>query len=234
MASFLMLATAMLLTLVGPGTAFIISPISSTRALQRRLSSPTGIRNLDASQRDSSNTNRATSRRGRTAMQAAARLVTGEELEVELTEWELPMILDVFATWCGPCIQLKPEIEKLSHALEGKCRVLKLDSDEEEDMAGALNIYGLPTVIYMKDGKIQHRTEGFLPAEEMLQLADIHLFGKPPPEVTDPADDLFIDADACKAPASAAGDAPSACTPPSPADTCPSPSADASSSASEP
>lgn len=95
-------------------------------------------------------------------------------------------------------------------------------------------IYGLPTVIYLKDGKIQHRTEGFLPAEEMLQLADIHLFGKPPPEVTDPADDLFIDADACKPPAPTAGDAPSACTPPPPADACPSPSADASSSASEP
>lgn len=48
-------------------------------------------------------------------MQAAARLVTGEELEVELTEWELPMILDVFATWCGPCIQLKPEVEKVCY-----------------------------------------------------------------------------------------------------------------------
>lgn len=46
-------------------------------------------------------------------MAAAARQVTGEELEVEMTEWELPMILDVFATWCGPCVMLKPEIEKV-------------------------------------------------------------------------------------------------------------------------
>lgn len=48
-----------------------------------------------------------------TTMAAAARQVTGEELEVEMTEWELPMILDVFATWCGPCVMLKPEIEKV-------------------------------------------------------------------------------------------------------------------------
>lgn len=70
---------------------------------------------------------------------------------------------------------------------------------------------------------MKHRTEGFLPAEEMLQLADIHLFGKAPPEVADPADDLFIDADvgdanaknananpACAPPA----DTPTACQPP--------------------
>lgn len=49
-------------------------------------------------------------------MAAAAREVTGEELEVEMTEWEQPMILDVFATWCGPCVQLKPEIEKVIHS----------------------------------------------------------------------------------------------------------------------
>lgn len=46
-------------------------------------------------------------------MAAAAREVTGAELEVEMTEWEQPMILDVFATWCAPCVQLKPEIEKV-------------------------------------------------------------------------------------------------------------------------
>ncbi|CAN0434770.1 unnamed protein product, partial [Hapterophycus canaliculatus] len=49
----------------------------------------------------------------------------------------------------------------------------------------AAQIYGLPTVIYMKDGEEKHRTEGFMPAEEMLQLADIHLFGKTPPKVAD-------------------------------------------------
>lgn len=66
----------------------------------------------------------------------------------------------------------------------------------------------------MRDGEVRHRTEGFLPAEEMIQLADIHLFGKSPPEVTDPADDLFIEdtpaASACEPP----NDNP-ACQPPS-------------------
>lgn len=59
------------------------------------------------------NSSRRSSRRLGTAMAAAAREVTGEELEVEMTEWDQPMILDVFATWCAPCVQLKPEIEKV-------------------------------------------------------------------------------------------------------------------------
>lgn len=51
-------------------------------------------------------------RASRTAL-GAVRQVTAEELEKELTEWDLPLILDVFAVWCGPCLMLKPELEKV-------------------------------------------------------------------------------------------------------------------------
>lgn len=60
----------------------------------------------------------------------AVREVTAEELEKEMTEWDLPMILDVFAVWCGPCLMLKPELEKVKRHVEfGReypcCRVLR-------------------------------------------------------------------------------------------------------------
>lgn len=75
----------------------------------------------------------SSSRRFKTAMGAAARQVTGEELEVEMTEWELPMILDVFATWCGPCVMLKPEIEKVRQAVytrqDGLCCCTTLQTE---------------------------------------------------------------------------------------------------------
>lgn len=57
-------------------------------------------------------------------------------------------------------------------------------------------VHGLPTVLYMKDGLLKHKTEGSMPAEEILQLADIHFFGAEPPP--DPADELFIDTSACE------------------------------------
>ncbi|CAM9219338.1 unnamed protein product [Discosporangium mesarthrocarpum] len=116
--------------------------------------------------------------------------VTSEELEKEMTEWEIPMILDVHAVWCGPCLLLKPELEQAAEKLEGRCRVLKLDSDEEQEMASKLKVYGLPTLLFMKDGEIKCKTEGAFPADKILELADEHLFGGPP--AADPADDLFI------------------------------------------
>ncbi|CAN0188797.1 unnamed protein product [Ascophyllum nodosum] len=99
-----------------------------------------------------------------------------------MTDWELPLILDVFATWCGPCLEMKPEINKVAQALDGKCRVLKMDADEEEAMTNTLKVHGLPTVLYMKDGQVKFRTEGAMPAQEVLRLADVHLFGAPSSE----------------------------------------------------
>lgn len=58
-------------------------------------------------------------------------------------------------------------------------------------------VYGLPTLLFLKDGQVMHRTEGAMPAEEILTLADVHLFGGQPER--DPADDLFIDTAQCGA-----------------------------------
>ena len=56
--------------------------------------------------------------RWRTALGSSTRKVTAEELELEMTDWELPLILDVFATWCGPCLEMKPEINKVGEHSE--------------------------------------------------------------------------------------------------------------------
>eukprot|EP00614_Pseudopedinella_elastica_P014635 CAMPEP_0172582464 /NCGR_PEP_ID=MMETSP1068-20121228/1876_1 /TAXON_ID=35684 /ORGANISM="Pseudopedinella elastica, Strain CCMP716" /LENGTH=237 /DNA_ID=CAMNT_0013375823 /DNA_START=163 /DNA_END=877 /DNA_ORIENTATION=- len=96
---------------------------------------------------------------------AGCRLVTGEELEIELTDLDTPMILDCFARWCGPCQLMVPVMDEVASKLGPKCRVLKFDTDEYPDMADLLRVEGLPTILFMGAGetggpKVQHRFEG--------------------------------------------------------------------------
>ena len=68
--------------------------------------------------------------------------VTGEELEKALTETGSPVLLDVYAQWCGPCQILAGELDKVKGLYKDKLRVLKVDSDEEPAIASALKVYG--------------------------------------------------------------------------------------------
>jgi len=70
--------------------------------------------------------------------------VTGEELEKALTETGSPVLLDVYAQWCGPCQILAGELDKVKGLYKDKLRVLKVDSDEEPAIASALKVYGTP------------------------------------------------------------------------------------------
>ena len=70
-------------------------------------------------------------------------MVSGEELEIMLTECDEPLIIDAYATWCGPCQQVAPEFEAAAEELKGRVRFVKLDTDEEPDMADRLKVMAL-------------------------------------------------------------------------------------------
>ena len=124
----------------------------------------------------------------------AGPMVSGEELEIMLTEWDEPLIVDAYATWCGPCQQVAPEFEAAAEELKGRVRFVKLDTDEEPDMADRLKVMGLPTLMYL--GKVEPeegsdetaravlkvRIEGTLRKESIIALAEHHFFGGPKPE----------------------------------------------------
>jgi len=125
----------------------------------------------------------------------AAPMVTGEELELMMTDWDEPLVVDAFATWCGPCLLMSPEFEAAAKELKGKVRFVKIDTDEEEEMAARLNIMGLPTLLFLgkfepKDGQdeqakavLKLRIEGALKKESILELCEHHFFGGPTPEL---------------------------------------------------
>lgn len=128
----------------------------------------------------------------------AAPLVSGEELEKLLTEWETPLVVDAFAQWCGPCLLMAPEYEAAAQELQGKVRMVKLDTDRDETMAARLNIMGLPTLLFLdqyipKEGQddqggaravLKGRIEGALRKQTIIDLCEHYFFGAPAPQLS--------------------------------------------------
>lgn len=93
--------------------------------------------------------------------------VTAAMLQRQIDKNTIPVVVDVWAPWCGPCRFMAPEYEKAAAALEPKIRFLKLNSDNEQDYAGRLGIRGIPTMILFANGTEADRTSGALPEREI-------------------------------------------------------------------
>jgi thioredoxin 1 len=77
------------------------------------------------------------------------------------------VVVDFFATWCGPCKALAPAIEKLAQDFAGQANVYKIDTDKGGDIASGFGIRGVPTIIFFKDGKEANRIVGSAPYEKL-------------------------------------------------------------------
>lgn len=84
-------------------------------------------------------------------------------------------LVDFFATWCGPCKMLHPELEKLSDAYAGKAKVVKIDVDENQSLAMRFQVQSVPTLLIFKDGVMVARTMGYQPFPQLAKLLDQHL-----------------------------------------------------------
>lgn len=115
------------------------------------------------------------------ASAAGPQKVTGEELEALLADGDVrkvPVIIDLFATWCGPCLLLSEELEKVAKELgpEG-VRIFKVDVDAEQALASQLQVQALPTIIMIgKDPtKPALRAEGLLTAKKIVEIVKTEL-----------------------------------------------------------
>ena len=83
-----------------------------------------------------------------------------------------PVIIDFYATWCGPCQALAPMLKRLANEYEGRVKVLKVDVDKNQDLAMAARIMSIPTLFFItKDGDIE-RIVGGLPYQELVRMAE--------------------------------------------------------------
>jgi thioredoxin len=98
--------------------------------------------------------------------------VNAEELEAMIASRDKPIVVDFFATWCGPCLLLAQELEKVATDLGEGIQILKLDVDQNSELSTRLQIQGLPTMIFIgtDNNKPALRTEGLLPAETIKNI----------------------------------------------------------------
>ena len=98
--------------------------------------------------------------------------INAENFESEVVKSDVPVIMDFFADWCGPCKMMGPVFEELSNDYEGKLKFVKLNTDEEKDIAGKFNISGIPCLIIMEKGEEKNRIVGFMPKDGLKAKID--------------------------------------------------------------
>ena len=87
--------------------------------------------------------------------------ITKDNFEKEIINSELPVLLDFWAPWCGPCRMTAPVIAQVAEKYAGKAKVGKVNVDEENDLAAAFGIVSIPTLVVLKGGKVVSRATGF-------------------------------------------------------------------------
>ncbi|GAA0707746.1 thioredoxin [Dyella marensis] len=97
------------------------------------------------------------------------------EAEVLQASLTTPILIDFWATWCGPCKTLGPLLEKLATAFNGAFRLAKIDVDKNQQLAGMFGVRSIPTVILVKDGQIVDGFAGALPEGQLREFLERHL-----------------------------------------------------------
>jgi thioredoxin 1 len=94
--------------------------------------------------------------------------VSEQDFEKEVLQSDVPVVVDMWAEWCGPCHVLAPIVEEVSGALAGKVKFVKVNVDRNPNLAGRFGIMSIPTLLFFKGGKVVGQTVGAIPKETIL------------------------------------------------------------------
>jgi thioredoxin 1 len=95
--------------------------------------------------------------------------LTKDNFEREVLKSKGPVLVDFWATWCMPCRMIAPIIKELNQSYKDRCKIAKLNVDEEMEIATRFNVMNIPTIIFFKDGKEHARIAGVVSRDNIVQ-----------------------------------------------------------------
>ncbi|HZQ98353.1 MAG TPA: thioredoxin [Chloroflexota bacterium] len=108
-------------------------------------------------------------------MAGAAFAVTDSTFKDEVLSAQQPVLVDFWATWCGPCRMVAPIVEEIAGEQEGKLKVAKVDVDQNPQIAQQFGVMSIPTLIVFKNGEAVERLVGYMPKAKLMQAIQPHL-----------------------------------------------------------
>ena len=97
--------------------------------------------------------------------------INKEEFDVVIKENEI-VLIDFYATWCGPCKMFAPILEEFSEKKKGEIEVYKIDVDENPELCGRLNITSIPTLLFFKNGNLIFKELGFRSLDYLMEILE--------------------------------------------------------------
>lgn len=99
--------------------------------------------------------------------------LTSANFENEVVKSDIPVVVDFWATWCGPCKMIAPHLEELAKTYDGKIKVGKVNVDEELQLATKFGIASIPTLMLFKDGKLVNTAVGYMNQSQLENFAGV-------------------------------------------------------------
>jgi thioredoxin 1 len=97
---------------------------------------------------------------------------TSDNFEAEVINSEIPVLVDFYADWCGPCKMMMPVVEKMAETYDGKVKVGKVNSDDENALAAKYNIMSIPSFLVFKNGEVINSATGAMSADALAKMLD--------------------------------------------------------------
>ncbi len=101
--------------------------------------------------------------------------VNDNNFEEKVLKSDIPVLVDFWAPWCGPCHMVTPSLESISEEQDGKLKIVKLNVDDNSQTAGTYGIMSIPSLILFKDGEVRETLVGALPKEKIEEVILKHI-----------------------------------------------------------